>query len=151
MTNIRSDLAVVRQENLHEEDLADVRRDLNGFQDELASYKQKQDQINSKMTAPDVSAHEFKIISGEVQEFNNRITEVDVLRTELDHLKSRIDSLEKAPEPHLASYVDVEHFQTSSGSTLPDVGKIAFTQQSSKVSAHRHSLQEKLENSAISK
>lgn len=95
MGEVRTDMAIIRQESQTEEDIMDVRSDVNGFRDELATYKQKQDQINSKMTAPDVSKHEFQTLSTDVQDVWQRTAEVDALRTELDYLKTRLDSMEK--------------------------------------------------------
>ena len=100
MGQVRTDIAITRQESLTDDDLMLVRKDLNGFRDELATHNQQQAEINARMTAPDVSAHEFHTLSTDVQKVNHKASQVDNLKSELNYLKSRLEILEsKALSP----------------------------------------------------
>jgi len=95
MSEVRNDIAIIREESQTGEEIIDVRNDINGFRDELATHKQKQDQINSKMTAPDVSKFEFQLLSRDIQSARQKSMEVDTLRTELSYLKTQFEYMER--------------------------------------------------------
>jgi len=92
MSEVRTDIAIIRHEGQTEDGIMSFRSDLNGFRDELATYKQKQDQMNSKMSPPDVSKHELQTLSRDVQNVRQRHTEIDALKTELNYLKTQLES-----------------------------------------------------------